>query len=121
MATSLAKKTKQELEKKLLKDQKRIGNQIEELKQDDPFINPDHVTDNAAVDTDVREKVGHETIEAQINTLKRRLEAISYALEKIKSGGYGKCERCKTPINVARLNLLPECRYCVECEKRLVK
>ncbi len=94
---------------------------IEELKKGDPFLDPDHVTDNAAIDTDVREQVGHETIEAQVLALQKKLDQIRVAFKKIIKKKYGFCERCQTPILIQRLKLLPEARYCVECEKRLTK
>ena len=58
-------------------------NQIELLKKDDPFADPDHASDNAAVDTDVREQVGHDTIEAEIKDMKKRVVDIDNALKKI--------------------------------------
>ena len=94
---------------------------ITDLKQGDPFLDPDHVTDNAAVDTDVREQIGHEIVEAQILTLQKKLTQIQEALKKISKGKYGLCESCRKPIPLARLLLLPEAKYCVECERRLVK
>lgn len=104
---------------KLEQDLEKILVQIEVLKKDDPFADPDHATDNAAVDTDVREQVGHETIEAQIKDLARRVREINLALTKISKNVYGKCERCSKPIAVARLNLIPEARYCITCERKL--
>ncbi|MFN4212896.1 MAG: TraR/DksA family transcriptional regulator [Microgenomates group bacterium] len=43
------------------------------------------------------------------------------ALNKISKGSYGLCERCHQPIALARLKLIPEARYCIECEKKLRK
>jgi RNA polymerase-binding transcription factor DksA len=91
------------------------------LKKNDPFADPDHATDNAAVDTDVREQVGHETIEAQIKDLEKRVVGIDIAVKKIAEGGYGLCERCRQVIPFARLQLIPEARFCVECERKLRK
>jgi RNA polymerase-binding transcription factor DksA len=115
ISKSFIKKQKERLEKEL----EKILAQIEVLKKDDPFADPDHASDNAAVDTDVREQVGHETIEAQIKDLKRRVKEINLALVKISKNHYGKCERCGKPIALARLNLIPEARYCITCERKL--
>jgi len=104
---------------KLEQDLEKILVQIEVLKKDDPFADPDHASDNAAVDTDVREQVGHETIEAQVKDLQRRVREINLALTKISKNVYGKCERCNKAIAVARLNLIPEARYCITCERKL--
>ena len=100
---------------------KNLQKQIEELQKNDPFSDPDHATDNAAVDTDVREQVGHETIEAEIKDLQKKLTDINLALNKMRKGRYGFCERCGLAIPIARLKLLPEARYDVECEQKLRK
>lgn len=106
--------------KKLLREEKsRIQLQMSELAQDDPFNNPDHVVDNAAVDTDVREQETHQRIEAEINTLKERSEKIDIALERIEKGQYGHCKRCNVSIPQKRLDLIPETVYCVSCESHL--
>lgn len=109
------------LHKRLIDEEKAILARVEELKVDDPFSNPDHVSDNAAVDTDVREQVGHDTIEAQIVSLQKRLENIHNAVRKITTSGYGTCENCKKEIPVERLELVPEAKYCVECESQFVQ
>lgn len=111
----------QKLKKELLAAEGSLQKRIEALRAEDPFSDPDRTKDNAAIDTDVREKVGHETIEAQILTLQRKLNAVTLALSKIIKGKYGVCDRCGNPIQLERLKFLPEARYCLDCEKRLVK
>lgn len=98
-----------------------IQKQIEELKKDDPFSDPEHASDNAAVDTDVREQVGHDTIEAEVKYLQHKLEDTQLALRKISKNKYGICEKCGKTIPFARLAILPEARYCVDCEQKLRK
>lgn len=106
---------------RLMQERERLVAQIEDLKDDDPFLDPDHASDNAAVDTDVREQIGHETIEAEVKDLQRRVRDIDLALKKTEAGEYGYCERCHNPIPTARLALVPEARYCVDCESKLVR
>ncbi|MFH1827354.1 MAG: TraR/DksA family transcriptional regulator [bacterium] len=105
----------------LLKDRIEILHQIEELKKDDPFSNPDHASDNAAIDTDVREQVGHDTIQAQIKSLNRKLALIENSVEKISKNKFGYCERCGEQILSKRLDLIPEAKYCVKCEQELIQ
>lgn len=121
MSKTVSLQLKSQLKTKLENQEKSLIKRIENLKKEDPFADPDHASDNAAVDTDVREKVGHETIEAQVNTLSRILESVRHALVKMNKGKYGICERCGNPILIERLKFLPEVRYCVDCEKLLVK
>lgn len=102
-------------------EQKKINLQIENLKRDDPFSDPDHASDNAAVDTDVREQVGHETVEAEIKDLQKRLVELKDAAVRIQKNRYGVCEKCNSDIPLMRLELVPEARYCIECERKMKK
>lgn len=121
MAKNLTKEQTAQLKKKLESESESLRRQVGDLRRGDPFSDPDHASDNAAVDTDVREQVGHETIEAEVKDLTRKLNDMQLALKKIIRGKYGTCERCGEPIPLARLKILPEARYCVTCEEQLRK
>lgn len=112
---------KADVEKTLLTEKNSILKRIEDLKKADPFSDPEHVDDNAAVDTDVREQESHQRIEAEIETLEKRLQTIELALVQHKKGMYGVCKRCNTDIPEKRLELIPESIYCVNCEAELTK
>jgi RNA polymerase-binding transcription factor DksA len=99
---------------KLLEEQKKITEQLASLKKADPFQDPDHVTDNASLDTDAREQMGHLTVEATIEDLQRRLQLIVAALKRIEKGTYGICIRTGKKIPKARLLLVPEAETVVE-------
>jgi len=49
--------------------------------------------------------------------LELRLRDTNLALEKIKKGKYGKCEKCGKKIDLERLKIYPEARKCSKCEK----
>lgn len=121
MGKKFSKQFVQEQKKRLELERRKDLNQIEEFKKSDPFADPDHSSDNAAVDTDVREQTGHDTIEAEIKDMQKRVEEIDNALKKIYKNQYGYCERCKKLIIEARLKLIPEASFCIDCEKRLRK
>src|SRR3989304_3075632 len=103
MAGQLTKKLQKNLQEILEKEVKKLQKQIEDLKKNDPFADPEHATDNAAVDTDVREQVGHDTIEAEIKDLEKKQTDINIALQKMQKGKYGVCERCGKVIPLPRL------------------
>lgn len=107
------------LKETLLKEEKRLQATIDRLKAQDPFNDPDHVNDNAAIDTDVREQVGHETIAAEIESLQKKLELVHRALHKMGKDTYGICEKTKQPIPFERLQLVPEARYSIEYERKI--
>jgi RNA polymerase-binding transcription factor DksA len=49
-------------------------------------------------------------------SLETRLKDINLALEKIKEGEYGKCEKCGKDIHKERLEVCPEARTCTKCK-----
>jgi|SRR3989344_8890805 len=116
---SLTKEQIVQLKRTLFKEETRLQATIDRLKKQDPFNDPDHANDNAAVDTDVREQMGHETIAAEIDALHKKLVLVHQALSKIEKGTYGFCEKTKQPIPFARLKLVPEARYSMEYERKI--
>lgn len=47
--------------------------------------------------------------------LETRLRDVNLALEKIKKGNYGICEKCGKKISEERLKACPEARLCSKC------
>lgn len=68
---------------------------------------------------ELEETASKETLSRELAHLDERgqteLRAIDLALTKIDDGTYGKCEACRRPISVKRLELVPWARYCVQC------
>jgi len=52
-------------------------------------------------------------------TLELKLRDIEIALEKIKKGKYGICEKCKKPIGIERLKTKPEAKFCLSCKAKM--
>jgi len=50
--------------------------------------------------------------------LELRLKAVEDALKRLKAGKYGICEECGKKIPAARLEVLPEARLCMACERK---
>ncbi len=99
---------------KLNEEKEKIELQLTTLKNEDPFSDPDHVTDNASADTDAREEMGHLAVEAKTDDLKKRLVLINAALKRIDKGTYGVCIKTGKKIPKARLLLVPEAETVVE-------
>jgi RNA polymerase-binding transcription factor DksA len=49
--------------------------------------------------------------------LELSLVEVGKALEKIKQGTYGNCEKCNQSIDPKRLEVMPEAKNCVKCQK----
>ncbi|MFO0704279.1 MAG: TraR/DksA family transcriptional regulator [Patescibacteria group bacterium] len=99
---------------KLTEEKNKIEVQLNGLKNEDPFSDPDHATDNASADTDAREEMGHLAVEAKADDLKKRLNLINAALKRIDKGTYGVCVKTGKKIPKARLLLVPEADTVVE-------
>lgn len=50
-------------------------------------------------------------------SLEIRLKNINSALEKIRKGTYGRCEKCQKGISVDRLKASPESHFCLTCQQ----
>jgi DnaK suppressor protein len=48
-----------------------------------------------------------------------RMKDIDDALDRVKDGEYGLCIDCGEPINMKRLEVRPQARYCVDCKTDL--
>jgi RNA polymerase-binding transcription factor DksA len=56
-------------------------------------------------------------VAVQSQTAARR-DALVAALERVRDGTYGVCERCGHDIPFGRLLVIPEVTHCVACQKR---
>ncbi|MBI2587641.1 TraR/DksA C4-type zinc finger protein [Candidatus Amesbacteria bacterium] len=92
-----------------------------EVVEADPFKDEMRLDDNAAMDTDAAEQVGHMQSSAFRQALDRSIIQVRKALSRIRIGKYGGCEKCGKMIDTDRLMVMPEATLCVECEKRREK
>lgn len=49
----------------------------------------------------------------------RAVEEIDDALDRIKNDEYGRCENCGEAIPEARLEVIPEARFCIKCQEEV--
>lgn len=110
-----------EIKKHLIKEKGKIGEHLTSLKSQDPFADPDRLNDNAASDTDAKEEISHERMEALEKELKLHMQEIEEALKRIKVGSYGKCITCSKMIDTDRLAIKPTALYCMECARKREK
>lgn len=111
-----------EFVKRYLEDRrKQIEQRIASLTKEDPFSDTARLSDNAASDTEAKEEIGHERIEALQKELAISLARVKQALAKIGIGKYGICDNCGRPIGLERLKAFPMAQYCLSCEKEMEK
>ncbi len=51
----------------------------------------------------------------------RELANLNHAIERMRQGTYGKCERCTSSIPLARLQALPYAVLCINCQREAEK
>jgi DnaK suppressor protein len=122
MKKSLLQKLKQKLEKEkaiIEKELKKIAKRDEKLPDDWDTIFPkfDSGESGLSLEEAADEVEEYETLLPIEYTLETELRDINLALEKIKKGRYGKCEKCQKEIPLDRLKASPEARFCLKCQK----
>lgn len=53
--------------------------------------------------------------EAVAQKLRSTLDEVEHALHKIDKATYGTCENCGKEISLARLEVMPAARFCIDC------
>lgn len=48
---------------------------------------------------------------------RERVLSVDDALERVAQGSYGHCERCGEAIEIGRLKVQPDARYCRRCQE----
>ena len=101
---------------KLEEEQARLNNEQAQLEADSggqnrrdgsPFGKRE---EEAAESTELEKRLALET------RVKHQMVQVERALDKIKEGNYGTCDRCGQPIGDARLEALPWASLCLKCK-----
>ncbi len=98
-----------------------LEKQRKEISAADPIRDKSRLTDNAAMDDDAAEQVGHLQANALKSSLDRKIIQVRKALSMMKIGRYGICENCGNMIDTDRLMIMPETTLCINCEKKREK
>lgn len=109
----------EEIKKLLTTEARMLEKEEKKLTEQDPFLVPERDVGNPEFLEEAGEEIGHERIEAERGLVQKLLADTRLALSKFKIGKYGICEKCGEPIDRARLEALPQARFCVECEKKV--
>jgi RNA polymerase-binding protein DksA len=113
---------RQHLEQRLLEERDRVNRSLERLdevaciaSEDDGELTQyrQHLADDGT-DTESQEK-GLALLSRE-GRLLTRIDETLLRLYK-EPDQYGKCERCGQEIDVARLDLVPWARFCIECKE----
>jgi RNA polymerase-binding transcription factor DksA len=100
-----------EYQAKLQKEKAMIS---EEIKENEKPVDFGSDIDHFEEESDEAEETSNQIAVAQ--DLKSRLDDIEVALEKIREGKYGICEKCGREIEEEILDVDPESRLCKNCK-----
>ena len=77
-------------------------------------------TDQTGDSADGAVDSGNEEISTELAEMKaRELHQIERALARLEHGKYGTCELCQAKIAAARLNAVPYCTTCINCQREM--
>jgi len=121
------KKLLQKLKRKLEQEKEVFKKELRSFAKEDKKLKGDWDTrfpkwDGSEVGSAALEKAADEVEEYSTllpieYNLELKLKNIDLALEKIKKGAYGMCEKCGRKIDEKRLKIYPEARICLKCKK----
>jgi len=120
MKEKLIKKFKERLEKEKKKIEERLkefakkGKVPEDWETKFPHYNGE--SGSGALERAADEVEEYENLRSIEQVLEVKLKNINLALEKIKKGNYGICEKCQREIEIDRLEAIPEARFCKKCK-----
>ncbi|HEY5583811.1 MAG TPA: TraR/DksA C4-type zinc finger protein [Ruminiclostridium sp.] len=109
---------KEKLIKEANKTDKTLGQMRENGEADMSEYSPSELSnyDNHPAD------LGSELYSVEMNMALKvheqsKLNNVKHALKKFENGSYCKCENCKKEIAYERLEVIPEAKLCMDCEK----
>ena len=111
------KKVLEQRKEKIEKELASIAQKDEKLKGDYDTRFPDFGV-HQSQDENALEVAAYESALPVEYALELRLADINKALRKIEIGEYGICENCHEPIDPKRIEIMPEAKLCLECQKK---
>jgi RNA polymerase-binding protein DksA len=106
---------------RLEKDRNRLADQLEQLRNNQPTENRREGSPFGKREEEATETAEMENRMALEQRLVDQLADIDYALSKFEQGTYGTCEICGKPIDMGRLEALPQATLCMECKAAQAK
>lgn len=73
--------------------------------------------ENGNMEEEADEAQEYDNLLSLEHSLELKLQNVNLALEKIKKGNYGVCEKCRKKIDTERLDACPEAKICIKCKK----
>lgn len=114
----LPQKSIDRIKKILLRRQKEVKEQLKSIEKDDPVTAKDLAPEAGESGTDSWMADVHARLTSLKNNLMENSGKITKALQNLRKGTYGKCEKCGKQIEEARLEAVPTATLCMSCAKK---
>jgi DnaK suppressor protein len=101
------------LKNKILAELERLARDITALEEITRPVGGEDMDDITRMDSIVNQGVNS----AALATARSRLAGLEYALKRIQDPEFGYCLECGEEIPFARLLVMPEAAYCVNCAR----
>lgn len=108
---AVSKRTKAQNRKTLQVELERVQAELTELRS---TFDGEVDIDPEEGDVEVAERTKNISL---IQMLETRERQFMDALQSVEAGEYGKCKRCREPINPERLQAIPDAKYCIRCQE----
>ncbi len=105
-------KEKEKLRKKILERIAQAEKEIAHLEENTKPIAPENSIGRISRMDAINNK---SVAEATLRSARRKISKLRIAITNIDKEGFGSCENCKRPIQVARLMFMPESTKCMRC------
>ena len=117
------KKLIEELKEKLETQKKSLQKELESFADEDPKLKHNWDTrypnrEDGDKDEEADEVQEYDNALSLEYSLELKLKDVNMALEKIKNGTYGICEKCGKKITEERLLACPEAKTCLRCHQK---
>lgn len=120
----MTKEEREKLKNLLLKEQTEIEQELNLIADKNELIKGDYRArfpgaSDSSDPPDVRAQDISEFERQKVaeQTLELRLKEINETLKRLDSNDYGTCTNCKSPIQEARLKVMPMANLCMNCAK----
>jgi DnaK suppressor protein len=101
---------------RLEKDHKRLTEQLEQLRASRPTENRREGSPFGKREEEATETAELENRMALEKRILDQMAEVDNALSKFEKGNYGICESCGQPIDMNRLEALPQAALCMSCK-----
>jgi DnaK suppressor protein len=110
----MTKVEKEEIRTKVIEEISKTENTIAEYKEMTRPISPE----NAIGRISRMDAINNKSVaEAALRQAEMKLQKLTEVMESVDDKNFGLCLKCKRPIPIGRILLMPQSRHCVNCAR----